>query len=143
MDHPYYFYLSLCYLQLNKFDSANEYMTRCITEERSKRSDGSVHYLHYFYYGLIQCELKHYDKAVTYFDSCLQIAPHIPDVQYYKALCLNHDKKKDEALALLKEAHQNMKLGYTINEDNAIYEQYPYQVSAHQMEYALKSFEIK
>jgi len=46
----------------------------------------------------------------------------------YKAICLRKLGQKDEATSLGKIARKNRKDGYTINEDNAIYEQYPYQI---------------
>jgi hypothetical protein len=36
--------------------------------------------------------------------------------------------KEKEAMTLLEEGKMDAEKGYTINEDNAIYEKYPYQV---------------
>jgi len=46
MDHSYEFYKGLCYLQLNKFDSAEYLISKCITEERKARGESWIHNLH-------------------------------------------------------------------------------------------------
>ena len=50
------------------------------------------------------------------------------DVQFYKAICLARLGKKEESKTLFEKAKKDAETGYTINEDNAIYETYPYKV---------------
>ena len=50
------------------------------------------------------------------------------DVQYYKAMCLSKMEKREEAKELMAIAEKNGKDGFSLNEDNAFYERYPYQV---------------
>lgn len=58
----------------------------------------------------------------------LEIYPTFSDVQAYKAICLHKLGRKEEAAELNKQAELNGKAGNTINEDNVIYERYPYQI---------------
>ena len=43
-------------------------------------------------------------------------------------MCFMKIKKSKEATILLDEGKSDAEKGYTINEDNTIYEKYPYQV---------------
>lgn len=127
MDHSYEFYKGLCYLQLNQFDSANYLMSKVIAEEQKTRND--VHHLHWFYMGIIQFERDDIPTAINSFDNALKIYPQFVDVLFYKAECLFVEKKKEQAIELLKKAKEYQQAGYGINEDNALYEMYPYQIS--------------
>jgi tetratricopeptide (TPR) repeat protein len=127
MDHSYQFYKGLCYLQLNQFDSAEYLIDKEIKEEIKTRKE--AHHLHWFYLGVVQSERGNYEAANQSFDSCLHIYPQFPDAQYYKAQCLARKKQIKEAFELMLSAKENFEKGYSLNEDNAIYEVYPYQIS--------------
>ena len=43
-------------------------------------------------------------------------------------MCLIKINKEKEAMTLLDEGKSDAEKGYTINEDNTVYEKYPYQV---------------
>lgn len=139
MDHPYDFYLGLCCLQLNQFDSAEAYFTICIDDKRKRLGENWVHYMHYFYRGITRYETENFDSSISDFNKCIATYPNFSDAQYYKALCLIAKKKDEEAKILLAEAVTDSKAGYTINEDNAIHEPYPYQVKTAILESKLKS----
>jgi tetratricopeptide (TPR) repeat protein len=126
MDHSYQFYKGLCYLQLNQFDSAEYLIDKEIKEEIKTRKE--AHHLHWFYLGVVQIERGKYEAADQSLDSCLHVYPQFPDAQYYKAQCLMRKKQLKEAFDFLLRAKENLQKGYTINEDNAIYEVYPYQI---------------
>jgi tetratricopeptide (TPR) repeat protein len=128
MDHPYNFYIGLCHLQLNHFDSSEYYFMNCIEEIRTTKGDDWVHVNHLFYMGIVYYEKEEYTKAITYFDKALIQYKRFSDAQYYKALCLSELKKPREALACIEEAETNYNAGYGLNEDNALYEFYPYQL---------------
>lgn len=127
MDHCYDFYIGINYLQLNQIDSALIYFNTVIKDDISKWGNDGVHHLHYFYLGIVYLELEKYTIAKSYFDKALLRYPQFPDALYYKGICLFNLSNKSEALKSLKEAKLNIEKGYTINEDNAIYETYPYQ----------------
>ena len=54
--------------------------------------------------------------------------PNFSDAKYYKAICLMRLKKYKESKTTMEAAKRDAQLGNTINEANAIYEPYPYQV---------------
>lgn len=127
MDHSYQFYKALCYLQLNQFDSAEYLIDKEIKEEIKTRKE--AHHLHWFYLGIVQSERGKYDAANQSLDSCLRLYPQFPDALYYKAEFAMRNKQLKEAVSLLLSAKENLEKGYRLNEDNAMYELYPYQVS--------------
>jgi tetratricopeptide (TPR) repeat protein len=128
MDHTYDFYIGLCYLQLDQLDSAAWYLSATVNEQLRLRGVNYVHPLDLFYLGIVYYEQADYQKAIDAFDRSLALYTNFSDVQYYKARCFIALNRPNEALALMKQANDNFKQGYTINEDNVIHEFYPYQV---------------
>lgn len=128
MDHSYNFYIGLCYLQLNQFDSSIYYITKSI-EHRSKTfGDNWVNHTELFYLGVNFYELFNYQKAIETFDKALLIHPNLPEAKFYKAKCLVYQNKKELALKMFIQADVDLRKGYNLNEDNIVYEEYPYQV---------------
>lgn len=127
MDHTYQFYIALSYLQLNKFKKAERTFAEDIKNQITHFDDGA-HYLDLFYYGITKYELGKYEEAIEQFDLALKTYPNFAEVLFYKGLCYARLEKEDEAIALVKEAVKEGKDGNTINEDNVIYEPYPYQI---------------
>jgi tetratricopeptide (TPR) repeat protein len=130
MDHPVEFYLALSFLQLNDFDSAKRYMDRTIAIDTSGHGAAGLHYLHEFYYGIVAYEREDYPAALRWFDLALGFYPRFSDAEYYKALTLKKRGESKTADRLLHDAAADFNAGFTINEDNAIYESYPYQLTA-------------
>lgn len=128
MDHPYDLYTGLCHLQLNNFDSAEYYVQKCIDDKIAKSGPDWVHYLHWFYLGITHYEQEDIATANKYFDSSLKQNPYLPEAHYYKARCLQRAGSEQLALTAYKTADSLLQRGYFINEDNARYERYPYQV---------------
>lgn len=94
-----------------------------------KRRFKEVHHLDLFYYGIVKYEQEKYDEAVNIFDEALSQYPEFSDVIYYKALCFYKlNKPVEEYQDLISQAKEFAEKGYTINEDNAVYEPYPYRV---------------
>lgn len=87
-----------------------------------------MHPVDLFYHGISKFEQQKYQEAIEVFDLALAIHNKFSDVQYYKAKCLNYLGKIEEAEVLMEIAEFNGKRDYSFNEDNAIYERYPYQV---------------
>ena len=129
MDHTYSFYIGLSYLQLNEFEKAEEYFKHTIAEQKKMFGETEAHHLDLFYYAITEYELEKYDEAVKIFDEALSQYPEFSDVIYYKALCFYKlNKPVEEYQNLMNQAKEFAEKGYTINEDNAVYEPYPYQV---------------
>jgi tetratricopeptide (TPR) repeat protein len=127
MDHEFNFYLGLCALQLSQYDKADKLFSACLANDRALGGNW-VHPLHLFYLGVARRDEGMLAGAIICFDSALIVYPHFSDAEYYKAVCLEATGQHDASLALQSEARDDFMSGYTINEDNAVYERYPYQV---------------
>ncbi|MEA9413682.1 tetratricopeptide repeat protein [Flavobacterium sp. PL02] len=128
MDHPYSFYIGLCYLQLNEYDKAEKLFDDYVNDIYKNRQQ-LEHPTAYFYQGIAKYELKKWDEAIAIFDKALKIYPQFSDAKYYKAICLfKLGKSKEEITTLAASAREDAAKGFTLNEDNTIYETYPYQV---------------
>lgn len=138
MDHPYNFFIGLCHLQLNHFDSSEYYFKNCIEDVRKTKGDNWVHVNHLFYMGIVCYEKEEYTKAISYFDKAIAQYKRFSDAQYYKAICLIELKKPQEALTCIEEAEANYNAGYGLNEDSALYELYPYQLRKYYLTGAVK-----
>src|SRR5690606_30891998 len=128
MDHTYYFYIGISYLQLNEFEKAKNYLDKSIAQIQAESGRDWVHYLDLMYLGIANMELKDCDNAIKAFDEALSVYTSFGDVKYYKAICLYKLMKGEEAEKMFQEAKEDILLDNTINEDNVIYERYPYQV---------------
>jgi tetratricopeptide (TPR) repeat protein len=128
MDHTYNFYIALSHLQLNEFEIAEQIFKEDIESLEKEKGIDWVHHLDLFYYGITKYEQKKYKEAVTIFEIALKKYPEFSDAQYYYAICLARTDHQEKAQNVLDEAKVNAENGYTINEDNAIYERYPYQI---------------
>ena len=128
MDHSYNFYKGVCYLQLNQLDSCAYFITLSMDERRKSQGEESAHYLDWFYLGIAKYEKEDYAGAITYFDNSLKIYKQFSDAQYYKSVCLSRLKQNGKALECITVANTNFSNGYTINEENAVHELYPYQI---------------
>lgn len=128
MDHSYDFYIALSKIQLNEFSQAEEILEDVVNKQLMKHGEEWIHYLELFYLGISRYEQGKYEEAIESFDRTLQKYPKFAEVLYYKGNSLDRIGKKEEAEKLIEEAKKYGKLGHSINEDNSIYERYPYQV---------------
>ena len=133
MDHPYTFYQGLCYLQLNQFDKAKHFFNQNLKND-------SVHFLDYFYLGVIYYEIEDYSESIKFLDKCLDNYSQFPDALFYKSLCIEKLEGVKAMIPILEQAKIYAKKGYSLNEDNAIYEPYPYQVSLYRIEYTYRYY---
>ncbi|WCC41488.1 tetratricopeptide repeat protein [Tenacibaculum finnmarkense] len=128
MDHSYDFHIALSYLQLNEFKKSEEIFKADYEKQISEHGESWLHPVDLFYFGISKFEQAKYKEAIELFDLALGMYNQFSDVQYYKAICLGKIGKIDEANELIKIAKINGKKGFSLNEDNAIYEKYPYQI---------------
>lgn len=128
MDHTFDFYMALSYLQLTEFAKAEKLLQNYVDEMLKKNGEDWVHHTALFYLGISKYEQGRYQDAIAEFDRALKKYPNYSDVKTYKGLCLYKLGKKNEAEVIMKEAKLDYEQGYKINEDNAVYEMYPYQV---------------
>jgi tetratricopeptide (TPR) repeat protein len=128
MDHSYDFYIGLCYLQSNEFNTALIFFEKSIEHTRQLSGESWVHHLELFYAGIALQELGKHRNAIDCFDRALKNYSRFSDAKYYKAVSLHRTGALSEAEQLLKDSRTDLEDGFTINEDNAIYETYPYQI---------------
>jgi tetratricopeptide (TPR) repeat protein len=128
MDHSYDFHLGLSYLQLNRFDSAAHYLNKSIDYTQKLNGESWVHYLDLFYLGIVYLEQGKYNQSIVQFDKALNSYSTFSDAEYYKAKALARLGNEQAARVLFEKAKADFRKGYTINEDNAFYEKYPYQL---------------
>lgn len=128
MDHSYDFYMGVCYLQLNDFQKSLTYLERSIEYRKKTLGENWIHSLDLLYAGIAAQELHQHEKAIQYFDSSLKNYPTFSDAKYYKSISLFRTNQIELAEKTLTDCEIDFKKGYTINEDNAVYEKYPYQI---------------
>jgi tetratricopeptide (TPR) repeat protein len=126
MDHSYDVYSALCYLQLNEFEKARSLLEAQVAHDELH---DRTHHFRLFYLGIACYELGLYQKAIDAFDRALKKFPQFSDAQFYKGKALGQLGRMEEGLAIIRAGKLNWEKGYSINEDNAIYELYPYQVA--------------
>ncbi|UUW10019.1 tetratricopeptide repeat protein [Flavobacterium plurextorum] len=127
MDHTYSFYMGLCYLQLNEYEKAEKLFDDYVNDIYKNRQQ-LEHPTAYFYQGIAKYELKKWDEAIAIFDKAIKIYPEFSDAKYYKAICwLKQGKSREEVVALVGIAREDAAKGFSLNEDNTVYETYPYQ----------------
>jgi tetratricopeptide (TPR) repeat protein len=127
MDHTYDFYIALCNLQLNKYQEAEKLLANYIAEMKDKNGEDWVHPTALFYYGISLYEQRKWQEADATFDRALNLYANFSDAKFYKAFCQARLGNTEEYQRLLKESESDYKIGYGLNEDNVIYETYPYQ----------------
>lgn len=96
-----------------------------------------MHSLDLFYMGICYFELQQYDEAIKYFDRSISNYEKFADAKFYKVISLRKTNNEYVASKLLLECERDLADGFTINEDNAKYEKYPYQINKEYVE-ALK-----
>lgn len=128
MDHSYYFFIGLSHIQLNNFATAEQTLKTDI--ERQSKAQGAdwVHYLDHFYLGIALYEQGKYEEAVVSFDGALNVYPQFSEALYYKGNSIGRLGDKEAGNELTSQAMKYGKQGYSVNEDNSIYERYPYQI---------------
>ncbi|MEN3324673.1 tetratricopeptide repeat protein [Mariniflexile soesokkakense] len=126
MDHTYQFHIALCNLQLNQFKKAETIFSKDIEEQ--EKEWGEAHYLDLFYYGISKYEQEKWKEAIVEFDKSLKQYPNFSEVKYYKSICLLKLNDLENSKILYQQSKEDGINGHSINEDNSIYETYPYQV---------------
>ncbi|WP_424002404.1 tetratricopeptide repeat protein [Maribacter sp. IgM3_T14_3] len=129
MDHTYNFYIGLDYLQLNQFSKAKEFLLLSKEQQFKDFPDDSpqeaCHYLDWYYLGIADFELGNYKEAISSFDMSLMVYDNFADALYFKGRSMTK-LGNEEGAEWEKKAFEYA--DNTINEDNAIYEIYPYQL---------------
>jgi tetratricopeptide (TPR) repeat protein len=133
MDHSFYFYLGICYLQLHQFSEAEKNFSLDISSQKAENPTGEVHFNSILYMGLLKMESHQADSALIYFKDCLRVYKDLPEANYYLALTYKQQNKLDSTVKYLEIARQSVQDGYSMNEDNQFYVNYPYQITQHEI----------
>jgi tetratricopeptide (TPR) repeat protein len=133
MDHSFYFYLGICYLKLRQFSQAEKNFSLDISSQKTVNPAGEVHFNSILYMGLLKMECYQADSALMYFKDCLRIYQDLPEANYYLALIYKQKNKSDSAVKYLEIAQQSLQDGYSMNEDNQFYVNYPYQITQYEI----------
>ena len=129
MDHTYNFYIGLDYLQLNKFSKAKEFLL--LSKEQQFKDfpndppQEACHYLDWYYLGIADFELGNYQEAIASFDMSLKVYENFAEALYFKGKSMTK-LGNEEGAEWEKKAFEYG--DNTINEDNVVYEIYPYQL---------------
>ncbi|GAA4343341.1 tetratricopeptide repeat protein [Flaviaesturariibacter amylovorans] len=126
MDHTYDLWSAVCHLQLNESDSALRLLQAQIKEHDAK---GWTHHLDLYYLGIAYYETGRYPEALAAFDRAIAKYSQFSDAYFYKGKCLGQLGRNEEGLRVIRQGKVFYEKGYSINEDNSIYETYPYQVA--------------
>lgn len=128
-DHSLEFYMGICHLQLNQFDSALLVLKENIETQEQQYGTAWVHYLDRYYLAMAHYEKANYELAMAELDKVLTEYPNFSDAQYYKSICLSYLGDKQAAKVLIAKGKENFEKGNTFNEDSSKYENYPYQIT--------------
>ena len=130
MDHTYNFYIGLDYLQLNQFEKAKAFLVKSRDQQFADFPDDppeeACHYIDWFYLGIAEYELGNYEEAIKNLDMSLKVYTNFADAMYYKAASLYRSGNQEDAKIWMEKVRENVE--NTINEDQVVYEVYPYQV---------------
>lgn len=129
MDHSYETYRAICYLQMNQFEKSEKILTAETEKIKSEKGENWIHPLELFYLGIVKMEQKRNSEAIIDFERAILNYAQFSDAKYYRAVLLHHFGKTEEASKLIKEAQTDFQNGYTITDNSAMYERYPYQVN--------------
>lgn len=138
MDHSFSFYKGLCYLSIGKADSAVIYLQKDVSTQSKKMGVGNEHYNSLFYLGLAHLQAKQIQQAETYLIASIKAYSKFPEPNYYLGLLYLQKNEKIKAKTYFELAQSAIANGYNMNEDNNIYVDYPFQISAVEIEQSLK-----
>lgn len=133
MDHSYPFYRGLCYLELKKYDLAENEFLKDIFMQTNGDTSKTAHFNSYLYLGILYYEMKLLDKAVVFLTKSISEYQNLPESNYYLALSIEANNKQ-RAKELMEIARNSKLSGLKMNEDNEIYTNYPHQISLNDIE---------
>jgi tetratricopeptide (TPR) repeat protein len=126
----------MCYLALRQFDKSEQFFMQDIAIQKSS----STHFNTLWYCGVLYFEMKNYVKAEKYLIDCVAQSEFHPEANYYLALTYEQLNNKELAKNYLKIAENGLKSGYSHNEDNRYYANYPYEITIYEIMEAQKRF---
>ena len=138
MDHTFFFYIGLCYLEMNKYSLAEENLKHDVLVQTGGDTTQTIHFNTSFYLGVLYYEMKNYSLAKQYLLRCLNVYKQHPDANYYLGLIYKKENNNSLANEYLHIAKQAFEDKYGLNEDNVYYANYPHQIRLYEVEQALE-----
>jgi tetratricopeptide (TPR) repeat protein len=133
MDHSFYFYLGICYLELGQYPEAEANFHKDIFSQNNGDSSREIHFNSLLYMGITKSEKNEVDSAEIYFKKSLRIYPELPEANYYLALIYKKRKEANLEKKYLEIAQRSILEGYSMNEDNLYYVNYPRQITLYEV----------
>jgi tetratricopeptide (TPR) repeat protein len=141
MDHSFYFYLGLCYLELGEYQQATKNFNEDIFFQNRGDSTKEVHFNSLLYMGIVKWENNEPDSAKMYLVRSLRVYRELPEANYYLAMIY----KKENNILLEKKyldiAQHSLVSGYSMNEDNVFYANYPHQITLYEIKEAISEMQ--
>jgi tetratricopeptide (TPR) repeat protein len=141
MDHSFYFYLGICYLELGKYQEAEVNFDKDIFSQNKGDSTREIHFNTLLYMGITKSENNELDSAELYLKKCLSIYKELPEANYYLALIYKKRNRPDLEKKYLATAQRSIIEGYSMNEDNLYYVNYPKQITLYEVKKELSIVE--
>ncbi|QKG52235.1 tetratricopeptide repeat protein [Hymenobacter sp. BRD67] len=138
MDHTYPFFEGISNLELKNYALAEADFQQDMRLQKGAAGKGDVHFNTLFYAGVLAFELKKYAQATAYLKQCLQQYTNHPEANYYLGLTYRKLGNIQQASQYLHTAGQALAKGYRLNEDNIYYANYPHQITAYEVQQALR-----
>lgn len=139
MDHTYFFYQGLCYLELGNYVKCQENFKQDIFLQNKGDSSKTVHFNSLFYLGILYYEMKNFTLAEENLLKCIKVYNNHPDANFYLGLvfgAIGNDSSKSKYLNIAKEALEKK---YSFGEDNVFYANYPHQIRLYEVEEAINA----
>ena len=133
MDHSFYFYLGICYLELGNYPEAEVNFNRDIFSQNNGDSTVEIHFNSLLYMGITKSVNNEPDSAEIYFKKCLHIYKELPEANYYLALIYKERKETILEKKYLEMAQKSTLDGFSMNEDNLYYVNYPRQITLYEV----------
>jgi tetratricopeptide (TPR) repeat protein len=133
MDHTYSFFCGLSYLETGALEQAEKMFLKDIEQQKSRGKDNDIHFNTLLYLGIVQFEMKEFIEAEKSLRESLRYYSQLPEANYFLAQVLKAIGNTDANLYFEK-AKECFNQGYSMNEDNEAYVNYPRQISLVEIE---------
>jgi tetratricopeptide (TPR) repeat protein len=137
MDHTYSFYKGLSYLGLGEYSKAIDALDQDIKTQSNYSKDAYIHFNTFLFLGIAHYKNNNLIEAENYINRCLKNYEAHPDALYYLGMINTQNNNKTEALANFTKSLNALKIGYSMNEDNESYCNYPFQITTFEVENAI------
>lgn len=133
MDHTYSFFCGLAFLETGDLQQAEKMFQKDIEQQKSRGKGNDIHFNSLLYLGIAQFEMKEFIEAEKSLRECLKYYSQLPEANYYLGMALKAIGNPEGNLYFEK-TKEYFNQGYSMNEDNEAYVNYPRQISLVEIE---------